>query len=211
MASHSDQPDFAILLDWIECRLEASVAAEVARQVAAGNTRTHDAVKWLREFRAAAQELPLHDPPPLVRQNLRQHFVRWTRARAVLEQGPVELHAVLVFDSRRDVVRSSVRAADLDDEVVHLAYTTAFADLVIDARRSGRRLRLEGQVLLAEPGSAPVFEATISGPDFSARTIDGDGLGRFSLSDVPEVARRLRVSNGEIAIVAELDLGADTS
>ena len=117
---------------------------------------------------------------------------------------------MLLFDSRRDVVMSSVRAADLDDEVIHLAYTTDVADLVIDARRSGGRLRLEGQVLLAAPDRAPIFEAVISGPDFSARTIDGDGLGRFSLSDVPKVARHLWVSNGEIAIVAELDLGADS-
>ena len=209
MTSDSAQPDFATLLDWVEGRLEPGLAAEIARQVAAGDIRTRNAVSWIREFRATAQALPLHDPPPLVRQDLQQHFLRWRQARAVLQQGPVELQAMLLFDSRRDAVMSSVRAAELADDAIHLAYTTDVADLVVDVQRSGRRLRLDGQVLLADPGSAPIFEATISGPDFSARTVDGDGLGRFSLGDVPEMVRRLWVSNGEIAIVADLDLGAD--
>jgi hypothetical protein len=212
MTSDSAPPDFVILLDWVEGRLEPGVAAEVARQVSVGDARTRGTVDWLRKFRATAQALPLHDPPPLVRQNLLQYFARWSRARAMLQQGPVELRAILLFDSRRDVVMSSVRAAHPADEVIHLAYTTDAADLVVDVRRlGGRRVRLDGQVLLAEPGAAPIFEASISGSGFSARTVDGDGLGRFSLSDVPDMARRLWVSNGEIVIVVELDLEADRS
>jgi hypothetical protein len=215
MRPNSAQPDFAILLDWVDGRLEPGVAAEVARQVAVADSGTRGTVEWLRRFRATAQALPLHDPPPVIRQNLVQYFARWSRARSLLEQGPVELRGILLFDSRRDVAMSSVRAAHLadevtPDEVIHLAYRTDSADLVIDIRRlGGRRVRLDGQVLLAQPGAAPVFEAWISGSGFSARTVDGDGLGRFSLNQVPDTARHLRVSNGEFAIVVELDLAAD--
>jgi hypothetical protein len=218
MTADPGPPDFATLLDWVEGRLEPGVAAEVARQVVAGDARTLGIVAWLRQFHDMARELPLHEPPPLVRQRLQQYFDRWSGARATLTGEPIdtwepiELRAILLFDSRRDVVTSSVRTADLADDVVHLAYTAELADLVIDVRRLGsRRVRLDGQVLLAEPSTAPVFEAAVRDGGLAARTVDGDELGRFSFADVPETVRHLWVSNGEIAIEADLDLEAERS
>jgi hypothetical protein len=207
VSTDQDRPDFEALLDWLEGRLEPDAAAVVAAQVAGGDERTRGTVEWLRGFLAAARALPLHEPPPIVRQSLIQCFARWSRARAELDQEPRLVQARLLFDSRQDVAAAGMRAVAPGSEAVHLAYTTEDGDLLLDVydTRAGR-VRLEGQVLLTEPRGAPVFEASVTGPDFTARTRDGDALGRFSLPDVPKAACRLRASNGVITIVADVNL-----
>ena len=207
MSTDQDQPGFETLLDWLEGRLEPDAAAAVAAQVATADDRTRGTVEWLRGFLAAAGALPLHEPPPIVRQSLAQYFARWSRARAELDQQPRLVQARLLFDSREDVAAAGMRAAAAGSEAVHLAYTTEDGDLLLDVydTRAGR-VRLEGQVLLAEPRGAPVFEVSVTGPDFTARTKGGDTLGRFSLPDVPKAACRLQASNGVITIVAEVNL-----
>ena len=220
MSTEEPRPDIASLLDWLEDRLPPADAARVAHQVAAGDARLRGTVEWLRGFLTTAGSLPLHQPPPIVRQSLRQYFVRWSQARAVLDRQPRQLVASLLFDSRRDLAATGVRSAAPTDETIHLAYATESADLVLDVRRlAGGRVRIDGQVLLADPSPAPVFEASATGADpsgaqFTARAVDGDELGRFRLPDVPAIregALELRVSNGEIAIVANLDLRAGDS
>jgi hypothetical protein len=207
VSADQDQPGFEVLLDWLEGRLEPDVAEAVAAQVAMAGERTRGTVEWLRGFLAAARALPLHEPPPIVRQSLVQHFARWSRAKAELDQQPRLVQARLLFDSREDVAAAGMRAVAAGSEAVHLAYTSEDGDLLLDVydTRAGR-VRLEGQVLLAEPRGAPVFEVSVTGPDFTARTRDGDTLGRFSLPDVPKTACRLRASNGVITIVADVNL-----
>ena len=61
-------------------------------------------------------------------------------------------------------------------------------------------------MLLTEESPAPIFEAAVNGPSGVRRTIDGDALGRFSLTEVTEDASELQVTNGEVTILAELDL-----
>jgi hypothetical protein len=76
------RPDFGTLLDWLEGRLDADRAVRVAGQVAEADERTRRTVDWLRAFLTAARELPLEEPPPIVRQRLKRYFARWSRARA---------------------------------------------------------------------------------------------------------------------------------
>ena len=210
MSSHQGRPGFVVLLDWVEGRLEPGPAAVVAAEVAGADERTRGTVEWLRGFLAAARALPLHEPPPIVRQSLAQYFERWSRARAELEQQPRTVFARLLFDSRQDLAAGGMRAAATGSgEAVHLAYTTEHGDLLLDVYDTGAgRLRLEGQVLLTGPEQARVFEVSLAGPGFSARTRQGDALGRFTLSDVPRVPCQLRASNGVITIVAEVNLDA---
>ncbi|MGH9185675.1 MAG: hypothetical protein ACRD0U_07675, partial [Acidimicrobiales bacterium] len=201
-------PDFASLVDWVEGRLDADADARVAEAVAAGDERTTRTVEWLRGFLATTQSLPLHQPPAIVRQNLRRHFTRRSEARRTLVRPAHELTATLLFDSRKDLALAGVRAADDADDTLHLAFTTDRADVVLDVRRHGKdRVRIEGQVLLAESSPAPIFEATASGPGFAIRTVEGDELGRFCLLAVPGSATELRITNGDLLIVAALDLG----
>jgi hypothetical protein len=151
---------FATLLDWLEGRLDAAEASHVAARVANADRRTQATVAWLQGFLASARAFPAPEPPPIVRQNLRQHFVRWSKAQAALRAEPQVVHASLLFDSRQDLALAGFRAADDTDEAYHLAFTTDVADLVIDVRRiADGQVRLDGQVLLNDPGAAPVFAA----------------------------------------------------
>jgi hypothetical protein len=213
VSTHQGQPRFAVLLDWLEGRLEPGPAAAVTAQVAGADAQTHGTLQWLRGFLAAARALPLHEPPPIVRQSLAQYFERWSRARAELEQQPRTVLARLLFDSRQDLAAGGMRAAATGSgEAVHLAYTTEDGDLLLDVYDTGTgRVRLEGQVLLTGPEQARVFEVSVTAPGFRARSRDGDALGRFTVADVPKVPCQLRASNGVITIVADvnLDVGED--
>jgi hypothetical protein len=207
VSADPDQPDFGTLLDWLEGRLDPATAARVAAQAAGADERTRRTVDWLRGFLTAARELPLYQPPPVVRQNLRQYFARWSRAQAELAQRPRDVHVRLLFDSRQDLALAGVRAGGSDDVVVHLVYTAEDGDLLVDAYPAGAgSVRLDGQVLLTEPQEAPIFEASVAGPGFTVRTVDGDELGRFTLHDVPAGPARLTASNGVITMTAHLDL-----
>jgi hypothetical protein len=202
-----DRPDFGTLLDWLEGRLDPAAAEQVAAQVAAADERTRRTVDWLRGFLVTAGALPLHEPPPIVRQSLKQHFARWSRARAELDQRPRDVHVRLLFDSRQDLAPAGVRAGARDDDAVHLVYTAEEGDVLVDIyRRRPGSVRIDGQVLLAQPQEAPIFEASVAGAGFTVRTMDGDQLGRFCLRDVPERQCQLRATNGLITIVADLDL-----
>ena len=203
------RPSFATLLDWLEGRLDAGEAAQVAARVASADRRTQATVRWLQGFLATARAFPAPEPPPIVRQNLRQHFVRWSKAQAALRAEPQVVHANLLFDSRQDLALAGFRAGDDADEAYHLAFTTDVADLVIDVRRIAHgQVRLDGQVLLSDPGAAPVFAAEAIGPAFRVRTVDGDDLGRFTLPELPAGRCRLELGNGETLLRAELDLTA---
>jgi len=202
-------PSFATLLDWLEGRLDAAEASQVSAKVANGDRRTRAAVHWLQGFLATARAFPAPEPPPIIRQNLRQHFVRWRKAQVALNAEPDLVSAGLLFDSRQDLVQTGVRGGEEAEGAYHLAFTTDVADLVIDVRRIGDgRLRLEGQVLPGDPAAAPVFTAEVIGSAFRARTVDGDELGRFTLPEVPTGRCLLEVSNGETMLRAELDLTA---
>ncbi len=200
---------FATLLDWLEGRLDAAEASQVAAQVASADRRTQATVHWLQGFLASARAFPAPEPPPIVHQNLRQHFVRWSKAQAALRADPHVVDGTLLFDSRQDLALAGFRAGDEADEAYHLAFTTDVADLVIDIRRiADGQVRLDGQVLLGDPAAAPVFAAEAIGLAFRVRTVDGDDLGRFTLPEVPAGRCRLEVGNGQTLLRAELDLTA---
>ncbi len=208
MTDERPSPDFQTLVLWLEGRLPEQKASLVAEQVRLGDLRVQRSAAWLRGFLAVAADLPLHDPPPLVRQRLRQYFRAWSQAKALLEGAPEELTASLLFDSRQDLVLAGARSADGQDSEVHLAFTCEAADLVIDlAPDSAGTFRLDGQVLTAQPGDAPMFEAVLSSDGFSLRSVDGDDTGAFVLSGVPPSDAQLTVSNGLISISADLRIG----
>jgi hypothetical protein len=203
----SSRPSFGTLLDWLEGRLDAAEASQVSARVADGDRRTRAAVHWLQGFLATARAFPAPEPPPIIRQNLRQHFVRWSKAQAALRAHPDLVDATLLFDSRQDVALAGFRGGEEAEDSYHLAFTTDVADLVIDVRRiADGQVRLDGQVLPGDPAAPPVFAAEATGPGFHVRTVDGDELGRFTLAEVPVGRCRLEAGNGETTLRAELDL-----
>lgn len=200
------RPDFAELLDLVDGRLDPASAART-RELARGDSEATASLRWIAGFVESTRAMPLHQPPPIVRQGLQNYFARWSRARATLDRPRLEFPASLLFDSRLDLATVGVRGADDTEGIVHLAYTTDRADLVLDVRPLGAGLvQLDGQVLLTQPSTAPIFEATALGPQGALRTVDGDALGNFSLTGVPVDVTELRVSNGDLLIVAAVNL-----
>ena len=204
--SDPDHPDMTRLADWLEGRLSTDDARRVADAVEHADARLRARVCWLQSFLDCAQALPLHLPPALVRQRLRQHFDRWSKAREILERPVSRIRVALVFDSRMDRPLVGVRGV-AEDEVVHLGYRGDTADLVLDLHPlPGDAVRIEGQVLPLGSDVEPIFEATASGPGLEVRTVDGDELGRFTLTPVPRTADRIQAGNGEMVLLADLDL-----
>jgi hypothetical protein len=207
MNSDRIEPDFDVLLDWVEGRLDPAVAANVGEQVAQGGDEIQATVAWLRRFHATARAFPLYDPPGIVRQGLGQYFAVWSGAQTGVSRTVTDLGLRLVFDSRKDHALLGVRATSPSQETIHLEYAGEGVDLLLDARRDrSGRFRLDGQVLPWDPVTAPVFGAWVTVADFHGRARDGDRLGRFTICDIPAGAGQLRASNGEITVVAELDL-----
>lgn len=202
--------DLTAVADWVDGRLDDTAAAVMAERVEQEpELRAH--AEFVRSVVAAGASLPLIDPPALVRQRLRQQFRRWANQQPSRAAAVLELVGTLIFDSRRQRLSLATRGrrsgGRSPGDVVHLVYRTELAELVLEARPDGAgEIRLDGQVLLEHESVSPVFEAEITGPGVTVAAVDGDTLGRFRLR-APREANRLRVSNGEFSILADLDLG----
>ena len=205
-------PDFGALLDWLEGRLDSTTAATVAAAVTDGDARTRATVAWLERFLAATRAPSVPEVPEVpseVRRNLRRAFEDRHGARPSQQMSARQRAATLIFDSRRDLAPVGMRGDGRLDDVFHLAWTTPEADLVLDVRLLGvSRVRLDGQVLIAAADTATLFAACVRGAGFLERTVECDELGRFSLASVPDDVSELRVTKGELAIIADLDLRA---
>lgn len=203
------QPDFDILLDWVEGRLDAAQTAQVASQVATGDARLTATVNWLRNFNEVAGAVASEDPPPIIRQTLLEHFAQWKQPREARAGRPRTVAARLVFDSRVDLAPAGIRGAT--GGVVHIAYSSDAAELLLDLNRpTPGTLSIDGQVVLAsERGGARAFEASVTGPGFTRHSVGSDVHGRFAVHDVPETKCELRAGNGDVTIVAQLDLRFD--
>ena len=203
--------DLTAVADWVDGRLDEEAATGLAQRIAEEpELRAH--AEFVRSVAAAGADLPLVDPPALVRQRLRQQFRRWAHQQPSRAASMLELVGTLIFDSRRQRLALATRgrraAGRSPGDVVHLVYRTELAELVLEARPDGDGLvRLDGQVLLEHESVSPVFEAELTGPGIAVTTVDGDTLGRFQLR-APRQANRLRVSNGEFSILADLQLGS---
>ena len=206
MTEPEPTPDVAMVLDWVEGRLDPAAAARVA-EAAVHDPRVREIVVWLRGFHRAAAAIPLVDPPPIVGQRVRQYFRRWARARDELARGPVEVVARILFDSRQDVALVDLRG-DADADVSHLAFTSDPADVVLDVRRLGPgRVRIEGQVLPAD-GVERAYAVEATGPRMTpVHSVGGDRHGRFQLPELPDRVDRLRLDSGELVLLVQFDVG----
>ncbi len=199
----------ALLLDWIEGRLSPAETERIAGRVERGDSDLRERITWLRQFLRAAAELS-HDSavPPVVGQLMEQHFERWSATRRIMTDPPREFAARLWFDSRHDLAPTGTRGGANPDEAAYLAFSAGATDLLVNLQWSAaNRVSLEGQILLGELDPAsPIFAASVTGPDFSRRTVDGDEQGRFTLSDLPAALAELRATNGRITVTARVDL-----
>lgn len=200
--------DLTEIADWVEGRLPEPAAAAVAARVATDPALRADAA-FVASVRGAGADLPLVEPPALVRQRLRQQYRGWVARQQPRTASVLELVATLVLDSRHqrlDLATRRLPRGRADGDVVHLVWRTDRAEVVVDVRPDGDgHVRLDGQVLLVHESTETVFEAEVTGPETHRVALDGDVFGRFRIR-VPRESSLLRVTNGELAILAELDL-----
>lgn len=207
MSDAAEAPGLRTLVDWLEGRLDDERAVEVEAVVAAGDAELSRTVTWLQTFLADTSRHRLQSAPPLVRQRLNQHFRRWSAGSEPAASDPPPIIGQLVFDSRRDRPRTAVRGSP-GPGTTHFAYTSPVADVVVDVSpQTDGLVRLEGQVLMADDGAAPVFAAELTTPAFTLRSVDGDEHGRFGFEPCPPAPGRLTLSNGEFSVVVAVGLG----
>ncbi len=194
------------VMDWVCGRVGDLEVQREFTEAALHDAELRTDIEWALRLRQSATDLPLLDPPPLLRQRLRQQFRHWASAQDLPEPSVLELSATLVFDSRQDRLAVGMRGTGPHDGTIHLVWRTEIAELVVQARRQDSGLvHLDGQVLLAHSTSAPVFEVSVHGPGIAVRAIDGDVLGRFH-TRVPDTVNQLVLTNGELTLYAPLDL-----
>ncbi len=191
----------ATIADWLQSRLD-DAESDLVTEAVANSAQLRTEVAWVRRLFKVAEDLPLVDPPALLRQRLREQF----RGRVPTDPGRSvpQLAGELVFDSRRDRLELSVRDAGPDSEVVHLVWRTEVADVLVEARPGTDYVLLEGQVLLREATASPVFQVTATGPGCSVLDVGGDAFGRFQVR-APATVHTVRLSNDELAIVLPID------
>ncbi len=208
MTHSPPEPRLARLADLVEYRLSPTEEAVVRRLLQDGGPRADHALRWTRDFLALAAAVPLHDPPPAVAERLTRSFLACQEATAELEETSIEVTLALLFDSSKDRELVGTRSTDVLDDVVHLAYSSDHADLVLDISRTPTGdLRIEGQILPLEAGAEGPFESLLGLDGAEARTAVCDSHGRFSFDDVRPGPQQLRTGNGHISLVADLDLG----
>ncbi|GHJ60295.1 hypothetical protein NOK12_28130 [Nocardioides sp. OK12] len=213
MNTSEPRPPRSLAADWVEGRLSAQDAEHAAR-LAGSDADFRAEADFVREVLAAGQVMPLVEPPPVLRQRLRQSFQQWHRAPSSRVSQLLEVVASLVFDSHRHQLGLATRgaAATMPGPARHLVYRCELADLMVEARvdEDADQVDLRGQVLLSHDTGSPIFTAEVLCPDRATLSVDADAVGRFSVL-APRGATELRVSNGEMTIIAELDLQTEES
>lgn len=207
MTYRPPDPRLASLADLLEDRLSPVEAAVVQQQITKGGARADHAVRWTKDFLSLAAAVPLHDPPQAVRERVLRSFEAFHGASAALAETPMDVTLALLFDSSRDLALAGTRSGDHDDSVVHLAYSSDEADLVLDISSTGPgRLRIEGQILPLGAGGAGGFESRLSLDGHEPRVASCDSYGRFSFEGASPGPQHLRAGNGHLNLVVDLDL-----
>lgn len=193
------------VLDWLNDAMDEEEATSFTTEVS-GDPSLRADVAWVKFVLDAGEAVPLHEPPGLLRQRLRQQFHQHMRAQEIVEPGAFELRASLVFDSRVGQLAGSLRGSATDTDIVHQVWRTDAADVMLQVQpHPDGGVSLSGQVLLQHSTSAPVFEAVAVGEGQRTSSPWGDEFGRFNI-DVRAEDFELRVSNGEVTVLIPFPL-----
>ena len=65
MSRDGSEPEFGVLLEWLENRLPAQQAADVAARVEAGSANLQRTVAWLRTYLTVAEQVHFASSPAL--------------------------------------------------------------------------------------------------------------------------------------------------
>ncbi|HEY5821778.1 MAG TPA: hypothetical protein VIT20_07370 [Propionibacteriaceae bacterium] len=195
---------FAWVADLVDSRLDAGQRARVERAIERDPVLQADEA-WLRGFVTTARSAELVDASALVEQSLLQYFDRWVQAQAVLGAIILRYRAALTFDSSQERVLAGVRGDSTT--ATTMVFTSEVGDLVLDLHPTATgRVRMLGQVLLADETNAPVFHASVLPTGEPVQTTESDAFGRFRLNDLATETVELTVNNGEVEVRARVPL-----
>jgi hypothetical protein len=193
-------PGLERLIDYADRRLDASAAAAVGMHLASGCAGCEADHNWYeRVIRIAASDNSL-EPPPWVLKRALKLFENPPARRLRTRLG--QIIATLVSDSLVRPALAGVRSTETDDR--QLLYRAA--DYCIDLQLVGSapaRTDLTGQILREgemrfESVAGLPLNLTRSGR--TIRTTVTDGVGEFTIPDLPTGQYDLQVDAGEVTI-----------
>lgn len=205
--AQSPRPDPDRLLDWLEGKLTAEEAAEIARTVAA-DPELVERAGWLQGFLDLSRVTTLADPPAAVRQAATAAFEAYVQSRR--PPGLVQSFiAVLTADTWQRPAPAGVRRASLRSEPRQLIYSSDLADIALNAHMQldGQQVNLEGQVFPLNEDAPADFLVQLLQEGVERQLALADELGKFSFADLPPGRYELLLSQAEVAIeVGPLEL-----
>ncbi|WNV76022.1 hypothetical protein [Geodermatophilus sp. DSM 44513] len=192
---------FRDVVDWVDGGLDDQRAARVAAAVAA-DPELQAAAAWYRSFRAASARMTLESPPQQVHDALLHRFAALhPPAPGFLER----VRAVISFDSATAQLALGVRAADTGVGR-HVVVESATVDVALDLYPEDRDVRVEGQLLPADPEAPARGTVRLLRDGAELAAADADDTGRFALPPVPAGAALLVAEVAGTAIEVDVSL-----
>lgn len=200
----NDNVRFAQLVDWIEGRLPAEAAAQVASQVAADPDLQAD-VAWLQTFHQISHQTTWEAPPTAVRADLSRRFAAY-----VAENRPPtwweQLTAVLKFDSRTQPLAAGIRSAAAAEH--QLIYSTPYADvaLTIQQRPATQAFTILGHILPTAAPTPDLYSIQLRQDETERGFTAADELGEFVFANLPGGEYELAIQHDQYEILVPLQL-----
>lgn len=198
----TDNPNFALLLDWIEGRLSEEEATRVQARLQ-GDAQLQADLAWIEHFTDARQRVTLATPPPRVRAVLNERFAAFAEDRR--QPGLIErLVGLLTFDSRAQMATAGFRSAATQGLERQLVYSTEMAEIALNFQpdAQGEQVRLAGQIFTSMDLSGPLLIQLIQ-QDAEVAHATADELGEFTLPSVPVGEYELLLSSDEFEVLLE--------
>lgn len=200
----NEKLSFAQLVDWMEGRLPAAAAAQVAAQVAANPALQAD-VAWLQTFHQISDQTTWEAPPTEVRADLSRRFA----AYAAENRAPTwweRLTAVLKFDSQTQPMAAGIRSAAAAER--QLIYSTPYADvaLTIQQRPATQAFTIWGHVLPLAAPAPDVYSVQLRQDETERGFTAADELGEFVFANLPGGEYELAIQHDQYEILVPLRL-----
>lgn len=194
---------FARLLDWVEGRIPAPAAEQVAAQVAQADPAVRAAVAWLEAFHTLSAQLHIEAPPAATRALLRRRF----EAYALQRRTPSLLRRVLAtlsFDSGAQALAPGLRSAGVQDAPRQLIYSTELADLALNMlpRAFDQQIDLHCQIFPKQADQPMQVALELRGEAMTSTGV-ADELGEWTFEAILAGHYTLIMRAGDVEVVVE--------
>lgn len=196
-------PSTALLLDWLEHRLSAEEATDLARFVE-NDPALQAQVAWLRDFLDISHTTVLVDPPASIRRAADAHFAAYAQDK----RSPGLLRSVIATlsaDNWQRLSLAGVRNVTLRTDPRQLIYHSDLADVALTMRvqASGAQIDLDGQVFPLDDSDPAGFVVQLLQDAIECRLTTCDTVGKFSLTGLAAGGYEVVVSGGQ----GEIEIG----